>query len=112
MYKGIDIKFYGNNQQLEYDIIVKPGANPSQVRFSYKGIKGLRVTGHGELEVSLKDGKLIQKKPYIYQEINGKRIEIEGRFRVTSAESGVRNPQSAIRNPKSKICLWFPGGKI
>ncbi len=100
MYKGIDIKFYGNNQQLEYDIIVKPGANPSHVKFSYEGITGLRVTEHGELEVSLKDGKLIQKKPYVYQEIDGKRIEIEGKFRVKSAESGVHNPKSKVQNPK------------
>ncbi|HHT9110520.1 MAG TPA: SBBP repeat-containing protein, partial [Candidatus Brocadiaceae bacterium] len=100
MYKGIDIKFYGNNQQLEYDIIVKPGANPSHVKFSCEGIKGLRVTEHGELAVSLKDGKLIQKKPYIYQEIDGKRIEIEGKFRVASAGSGVHNPKSKIQNPK------------
>jgi hypothetical protein len=32
VYKGIDIRYYGNNRQLEYDIVVKPGADPQMVR--------------------------------------------------------------------------------
>ncbi|MBI4687854.1 MAG: hypothetical protein HY756_08775 [Nitrospirae bacterium] len=93
-YKGIDIKYYGNNRQMEYDIIVKPGADPSKVRFSYEGIDGLRITGEGELEIALNssspiaggdDGaKIIQKKPIIYQEVGGKRVEVEGRFVIAS----------------------------
>ena len=82
LYKGIDMKFYGNNQQMEYDLIVKPDANPSQVRFSYEGIESLNITGDGDLEVGLKQGKLIQERPYIYQEINGKRVQINGKFKV------------------------------
>ncbi len=34
IYDGIDMKFYGNNRQMEYDIIVKPGADLSQVQLS------------------------------------------------------------------------------
>ena len=30
-YAGIDLKFYGQGRQLEYDIVVKPGADPNQV---------------------------------------------------------------------------------
>src|SRR3972149_3305628 len=82
LYKGIDMKFYGNNQQMEYDLIVKPDANPSQVRFSYEGIESLNITGDGDLEVGLKQGKLIHKRPYIYQEVNGKRVQINGKFKV------------------------------
>lgn len=82
IYKGIDMKFYGNNRELEYDIIVKPGADPNKVQLSYEGIEGLRITDDGNLEIDLKQGKLIQKRPYIYQEINGKRVEVEGRFNI------------------------------
>ena len=96
IYPGIDLKFYGNNRQLEYDIIVKPGADLSKVRFAYEGIEGLRVTENGDLEIILQspsplvgDGrgagnKIFQKKPVIYQEIDGKRVEVEGRFKVLS----------------------------
>jgi len=47
IYPGIDLKFYGNNRQMEYDIIVKPGADPSKVKLAYEGIEGLRVTDEG-----------------------------------------------------------------
>lgn len=84
IYKNIDMKFYGNNRQLEYDIIVKPGADPEMVKLSYEGIGGLSVTEKGDLEIATKQGKLIQKKPSIYQEINGKRIEVDGKFKIFS----------------------------
>lgn len=81
-YKGIDIKYYGNNRQLEYDVIVKPGVDPSKVRFAYEGIKGLKIAEDGSLQIDLKEGNIIQKKPYIYQEIGGKRVEVEGKFKI------------------------------
>ncbi|GAN32566.1 MAG: hypothetical protein DYG83_02310 [Candidatus Brocadia sp. AMX2] len=93
IYKNIDMKFYGNNRQMEYDIVVKPGARPSRVQLAYHGIEGLRVTEGGDLEVSLKDGKIIKKRPYVYQEIDGKRVEVDGKFRVrgSTAKSKIRN---------------------
>ncbi len=84
VYPGIDIKFYGNNRQMEYDIIVKPGADPSKVQLAYDGIEDLRITENGDLEITLHppSSKLTQKSPIIYQEIDGKRIEVEGRFKI------------------------------
>ena len=90
VYKGIDIKFYGNNRQLEYDVIVKPGADPSKVRLSYEGIEGLEVTEDGALEIALTDGSLYQNKPYIYQEIGGKRVVVDGAFKLLAKE-GTKN---------------------
>ena len=82
-YKGIDLKFYGNGREMEYDIVVKPGADPGQVRFAYEGVKELKVTPEGDLALTLPDGgELIQKKPVVYQEIAGVRVTREGRFRV------------------------------
>lgn len=84
IYKNIDMRFYGNNRQLEYDIIVNPGASPSRIQLLCDGVEDLRVNGEGDLEISLKEGNLIQKKPYVYQEIDGKRKEIEGRFIISN----------------------------
>ncbi len=82
-YPGIDLKFYGNNRRLEYDLIVKPGADPAQVIFQYWGIKSLSLTQTGELAITLPDGgKLTQKKPIVYQEIDGRRVPREAKFRV------------------------------
>ncbi|MCF6158069.1 MAG: hypothetical protein E3K32_05750 [wastewater metagenome] len=115
-YKNVDIKFYGNNQQMEYDVIIKPGGDLSRVRFAYRGIKDLEITDEGNLKVILDEGNLIQKRPYIYQEINGERCEIQGGFTVYRSEqtaegrgtepeirdvkSGMRNPECKTRNPE------------
>jgi Beta-propeller repeat len=82
-YPGIDLKFYGNGRQLEYDLMVRPGADPSRVKFQYQGIEGLTVTREGDLAVRLPNGEsLVQKKPVVYQEIAGQRVAREGKFKI------------------------------
>jgi len=82
-YPGVDLKFYGRGRQLEYDVVVQPGADPGQVRFAYEGVKELRLTAAGDLALMLPDGgELIQHKPYVYQEIAGQRVAREGKFRL------------------------------
>jgi len=88
LYKNIDISFYGNNKDLEHDVIVRPGGDPSSVRLAYKGIKGLKITEDGDLEVSLEHGKIIEKRPLIYQEIEGRRVAVEGGYRILSDKDG------------------------
>ena len=88
VYPGIDMKFYGTNNQLEYDIIVSPQADPSKVLLSYQGVKKLSLSPTGDLEISLGEGSLIQKKPHVYQTISGARKEIEGRFIVAGNTYG------------------------
>ena len=88
VYPGIDMKFYGTNSQLEYDIIVAPGSDPSRIRLAYTGVERLLLVPTGDLEISLKEGSLIQKKPFVYQVINGIRKEIEGKFVVAGSTYG------------------------
>ena len=107
VYPGIDIKFYGSNRQMEYDIIVKPGADPSKVKFAYEGIEGMKVAENGDLEINLSsrsplvgDGrgegnKLIQKRPIIYQEIDGKNVAVDGQF-VISRPEGSKQSQMLL----------------
>ncbi len=94
-YPGVDIKFYGNNRQIEYDIIVKPGVDPSQVNFRYSGVANAIVNAAGDLAITLADGReLMQKKPLIYQETDGKRLPLEGGFVIETTKSA-----SALVNP-------------
>jgi len=82
-YPGIDLKFYGHGCQLEYDLVVRPGADLSRVKFRYGGVAGLKVDGQGNLAVKLRGGgEFLQKKPVVYQEIDGRRVAREGRFRL------------------------------
>ena len=69
IYKNIDLKVYGNESQIEYDWIVKPGGNPADICFEYKNVKGTRIDKKGNLLIKTKFGKLLHKKPVSYQEI-------------------------------------------
>jgi len=88
VYKNIDIKFYGNNKNIEHDVIVRPGGDPSVVRFAYKGVKGLKVAEGGDLEVSLEHGKVIEKRPVVYQKIEGRRVAVKGAYRILKGRDG------------------------
>ncbi len=83
MYEGIDVKFYGNNNQLEYDFVINPGADTSSVRLKYEGIRKLQKDEEGNLEILLYGGdRVVQSKPHIYQIINDEYINIEGNFKI------------------------------
>ncbi|MDH3879268.1 MAG: SBBP repeat-containing protein, partial [Desulfobacterales bacterium] len=86
IYKNIDMRFYGNQGKLEYDIIVKPGAETETVRLKYERVKQVSITGTGDLEVNLNKGMMLQKKPYIYQELDGRRMRVNGEFIVLDSE--------------------------
>lgn len=82
-YQGIDVIFHGNGRQLEYDLIVRPGADPGQARLRYTGIQSLAVTREGDLAIQLPDGRtVVQKKPVVYQEIGGQRVGRKGKFKI------------------------------
>ncbi|MGC9194536.1 MAG: SBBP repeat-containing protein [Syntrophobacteraceae bacterium] len=100
-YPGIDVKFYGNNRRLEYDIIVKPGADPSLVKFGYSGAKALQVTKNGNLQVALADGGLIQQKPVVYQQIGGKRVIRRGTFVVRKEVGASHVAKASAGTPAS-----------
>ena len=82
VYPGIDLKYYGNGRQMEYDFIVSPGADPSQIRISYEGAKSLSVNQAGELEVETEWNTVTEQAPYVYQETDGGRREVVGKYRL------------------------------
>ena len=106
-YPGIDVKFYGNNRRLEYDIIVAPGADPSKVRFKYSGAKDVRVTATGDLEIELSGGRLVFKKPSLYQRLNGGRVLRRGKFvvRRDKPAAGTLNG-SKVTPAEAKPCAF------
>jgi hypothetical protein len=86
-YPNVDLKFYGNNRQLEYDIIIKEGGDPIKIKFQYTGVEGIEVTDLGDLSIRLKDGNILkQKKPVSYQIIDGKRIDVESKFKIINED--------------------------
>ncbi len=82
LYKGIDLVYYGNQRSLEYDFHLAPGANPEEIRLGIEGVKRTEIDSvTGDLIMRLSSGEVIrQQKPVLYQEIDGLRRAVVGRF--------------------------------
>ena len=83
VYPGIDLVYYGNQRQLEYDFVVAPGADPERIALGFQGADRLDVDAQGDLVVHTTAGTIRQRKPLIYQEIDGARKEIPGGYVLT-----------------------------
>ena len=86
IYRGIDLKVFGNGRDIEYEFIVNPGGNPDDILLTYNGIEGLSTNGEGELLIGTAFGDLKETRPYIYQEIEGERA-VDGSFEIRSSAS-------------------------
>lgn len=82
VYKGVDLRYYGNQRQLEHDFIVKPGASPSAVRVAYTGARSLSVSPAGDLVFHTPVGDVTQAKPYAYQKVDGKRRQVPASYQL------------------------------
>jgi len=49
VYPGIDLIYYGNQQRLEYDFVLRAGAEPNQIRLAYSGADSMRLDSDGDL---------------------------------------------------------------
>ena len=88
VYPGIDVVYYGNQKELEYDFVVAPGADPNVIQMNFAGATKLRIADNGDLVINTKGGELRQHKPILYQTSNGARQEIAGHFVINRKRVG------------------------
>lgn len=81
MYPGVDVRYYSDNGQMKYDLIVSPGADISKIALRYKGVDQLSVRGK-ELVIGTSVGELRELAPYSYQLGASGRREIGSRYLV------------------------------
>ncbi len=98
IYEGIELKLkaYGNN--VEKLFYVKSGADPEKIRLRLDGAKDVKVTDAGELEVATALGPVKFTKPVAYQEIDGKRVEVDVEYSIQNPE--VRRQKQGLPNQK------------
>ena len=85
VYPGVDLTYYGNQQQLEYDFIVAPGADPQPITLSFDGAEKLSLDSQGNLVLAAKEGEIRFQKPRIYQDVNGTQREVLGGYVLKKA---------------------------
>ena len=83
VYPGIDLVYHGNQRQLEYDFVLAAGADSRRIGLEFDGARSLTVDADGDLVVHTDAGNLIQRKPVVYQEVDGVRRPVECRYRIS-----------------------------
>ena len=79
LYNGIDMKVYSAEKAMKYDFIVNPSADPSQIIMRYEGIDGINIQ-KGNLVVHTSVMDIVEMRPYAYQIIDGKEVEVKAEF--------------------------------
>ena len=80
VYPGIDVVYYGNQQQLEYDFVVAPGSDARAIALRFEGADALELEEGGDLLLKVGASTIRQPKPFVYQEVAGARREVEGGY--------------------------------
>jgi len=87
IYPGIDLIYYGNQRQLEYDFVVAAGADPKPIRLRFAGAKGVHRSADGDLVVRTANEKLVFRKPTVYQVVDGQRQTVTGDFALLAKQT-------------------------
>lgn len=89
IYTGIDMVLYLDAGRPRYDLLIAPGADPSQVRMQFQGASGVQVGSNGSLVVKTVGGEIRQQELVAYQTGgDGTRRRVRCRFAV-DREGGV-----------------------
>jgi uncharacterized repeat protein (TIGR01451 family) len=86
VFPDIDLIYYGNQRQLEFDFIVNRGGDPTRIRVSFWGGRKLEIDAAGDLIVRLDDAEVRFHQPIVYQPTSenetGKHF-LHGRYLLT-----------------------------
>ena len=88
IYPGIDLLYYGNHKQLEFDFTVTPGTDPNLIRLGIKTESDVKIGKNGDLVIGASGDAVQLHRPDIYQIENGKKHRIQGGY---------------VLNPKTKL---------
>ncbi|MBI2272126.1 MAG: hypothetical protein HYU69_17435, partial [Bacteroidetes bacterium] len=114
IYPNIDIVYYGGKEKgLKYDIVVNPGGDPNQIKLKYTGAEDLKINnanssaGPTTLTIKTSAGELSEYIPKVYQNINGKIIDVKAEYKLDMRAAcrqarceilDVRKKNNAIKN--------------
>jgi len=90
VYPGIDVAHYGNQGRLEYDFIVAPGADPSQIKLAFEGASEIKIAEGGDLLLATALGEVRLQKPDVYQlNADGHKTLVAGNYISSRAANHV-----------------------
>lgn len=116
LYPGIDVVYYGNGGELEYDFTVAPGSDASRIRMRFSGAGEAAIDDTGSLVLKLGSGKIVQRIPSAYQTgPSGEKIAVRARYRPAADGSvGIEladydRARPLVIDPSILYDFWFTG---
>ena len=86
LYPGIDLIYYGHDGQLEYDLVLAPGADPQRIRFAVAGADQLNLNDQGDVVLTLGGSQVAIRKPFVYQEVAGAKRAVKTDYVLLSKD--------------------------
>ena len=81
IFPGIDLLYTASHDAFKSEFIVAPGADPAAIRLRYDGA-AVHLDPGGALVLPSTAGEFRENAPVLYQEIGGRRVPVEGSFRI------------------------------
>ena len=108
LYPGIDLIYYGNQRQLEYDFVVAPGADPNLIKLGFHGAKEITLADSGDLILTTEIGDVRLQKPLVYQfRKDGHKELIAGNYVIRPTLTVSSSSQSEGTGHASPVTVAF-----
>jgi len=113
-YPGVTLEYRVTDALPEYLFRLSPGADPSQIGFSFGEETQLRIDEAGRLQVSAGGAQFSQRAPTAWQIIKGERKSVDVSYRVSGNQAGFElgdvNPEyPLVIDPILDFSTYFGG---
>jgi uncharacterized repeat protein (TIGR01451 family) len=80
LYPGIDLVHYSAKGELEHDLRIAPGSDPSEIALRFEGTDSLALSNDGTLTAKIGQFQVHQLAPIAYQMIHGQRKAVAAHY--------------------------------
>jgi hypothetical protein len=80
VYKNVDLVYYGREQQLEYDFVIRPGGAPQSISFTVDGASRTKIVHSGDLILQAGGARAFLHRPVAYQIVNAQKRYVAASF--------------------------------
>jgi uncharacterized repeat protein (TIGR01451 family) len=118
VYPGVDLVYYGNQRQLEYDLVVAPGADPHAIGLRFDGADGVSLDASGDLVLQTQLGPVHMSRPVTYQQTSAGRTAIASHYVVNEqnqvgfAVGAYDSSRTLVIDPAALVYSTFLGGSL
>jgi Bacterial Ig-like domain (group 3)/Beta-propeller repeat len=85
VYPGVDLVYYGNQRQLEYDFVVAPGADVAKIALQFTGTTPV-IDKAGDLVLAMQGEEARFHKPVVYQLDGDRKVSVAGSYQIADGK--------------------------